>query len=52
MARPIKDTPILKGHDAERFMERMLTSDERKVSNERRAEMQSIYNTVKASFMN
>lgn len=34
MARPIADTPILSGKDAERFYERMASADQHKASND------------------
>ena len=43
MARPIEDTPILTGKDAERFIERLLTSDERKASKEEKEEVRKAY---------
>lgn len=36
MARPIKETPVLSGADAERFLERMLSVE--KMSSEQRLE--------------
>lgn len=47
MARPIKETPILKGADAERFIEHMMTSDERKETSEERAKRIAAYETIK-----
>ena len=43
MARPIEDTPVLKGKDAERFVERLLTSDERKATKEEKEEVRKAY---------
>jgi hypothetical protein len=34
MARPIKETPILTGKDAKRFLERMAQVEKRKLSKE------------------
>lgn len=47
MARPIKDTPILSGKDAERFVERMMRSEERKETPQERAERMRIYEVLK-----
>lgn len=48
MARPIEDTPILKGKDAERFYERLLTSDERKASKEELEHLKEVYEAFKS----
>ena len=47
MARPIKETPILYGEDARRFEARM--QERRRISAEERAEMDSIYRTLRAT---
>ncbi|MBD5319115.1 MAG: hypothetical protein HDS09_07665 [Bacteroides sp.] len=47
MARPIKDTPILRGKDAERFVERMLRTDERKENTEKREKRLAAYETIR-----
>ncbi len=47
MARPIKDTPILRGKDAERFVKRMMCADERKETAEKRARRVAAYETIK-----
>lgn len=43
MARPIEDTPVLKGKDAERFYERLATVEERRISPEERKRLQEVY---------
>ena len=48
MARPIEDTPILTGKDAERFIDRLLTSDERKASKEEIEHLREVYKAFKA----
>ena len=45
MARLIKETPILYGDDARRFEERMKNPP--KISDERKAEMQTAFDTIK-----
>ncbi len=52
MARPIKDTPILEGKDAERFVEHMMRSDERKESPEKRADRIAAYESAMRIFVN
>lgn len=47
MSRPIKETPILYGEDARRFMERM--QERRCISAEERARMEEIYNALIAT---
>ena len=47
MARPIKETPILYGEDARRFEARM--QERRRITAEERAEMDSIYRTLRAT---
>lgn len=49
MARPIKDTPMLKGEDARRFVELMNTP--RPESKEQRARRQASYKTVLSMFV-
>lgn len=46
MARPIKETPVLKGKDAERFLDRMSRSEERKETVAERDKRMKVYNTV------
>ena len=43
MARPIEDTPVLTGKDAERFIERLLTSDERKATKAEIERLKEVY---------
>lgn len=43
MARPIKETPILKGKDAVRFMDHMSRSNERKETCEERDKRMAVY---------
>lgn len=52
MARPIKETPILTGKDAERFIEHMLRSDERKETPEERDKRMAAYETIKKMMVN
>lgn len=51
MARPIKETPILTGKDAERFIEHMLRSDERKETPEERDKRMAVYETMMQMFV-
>lgn len=51
MARPIKDTPILKGKDAERFVEHMLRCDERKESRAKKAQRMADYESAMRIFV-
>lgn len=51
MARPIKDTPILKGKDAENFIEHMLRSDERKETPEQKADRIAAYQSAMRIFV-
>jgi hypothetical protein len=51
MARPIKDTPILSGKDAERFVEHMLRSEERKETAEEREKRLEAYKTAMQIFV-
>lgn len=51
MARPIKETPILSGKDAERFIEHMLRSDERKETPEERDKRMVVYETMMQMFV-
>jgi hypothetical protein len=46
MARPIADTPVLRGKDAVRFMERM--ENVKPISKEERAKMKADYEWVKS----
>ncbi|WP_297070611.1 hypothetical protein [uncultured Duncaniella sp.] len=52
MARPIKETPILKGKDAERFIEHILQSDDRKESLEQRNKRMAAYESAMRIFVN
>lgn len=49
MARPIKDTPVLKGEDARRFVELMETP--RPETAEQKARRKAAYRTVKRMFV-
>ncbi len=51
MARPIKETPILYGKDAERFIEHMMRSDERKETPEERDERMKVYEAMMKMFI-
>jgi hypothetical protein len=46
MARPIKETPILKGSDARRFLKEQKQDETRKVSDQRRQEIRESYNLL------
>ncbi|HEY0175772.1 MAG TPA: hypothetical protein VGC08_05300 [Pedobacter sp.] len=48
MARRIQETPILTGKDAKRFLERMRTVDQRRVSPEEYKRMREDYERMKA----
>lgn len=50
MARPIKETPILTGKDAEKFVERMSRSDERRESVAERDDRMAIYEATMRMF--
>ena len=47
MARPIKETPILYGEDARRFLARM--QEHRHISEEERARMEENYRILRAT---
>lgn len=47
MARPIKDTPILRGKDAKRFFEEIRKNEGKKVSHKEYKRAISIYEKVK-----
>lgn len=49
MARPIRETPVLSGEDARRFVELMNTP--RPESPERKARRKAAYETVKRMFV-
>lgn len=51
MARPIKETPILKGKDAERFIEHMMRSEDRKETPEEREKRMQVYETTLRMFV-
>jgi len=48
MAKPIKETPVLKGNDAKVFFERIDSSSSRKVSQADLARMRENYAKMKA----
>lgn len=50
MALPIKKTPVLKGKDARRFVERMNTAASRKISKEERAQMLAVHEEFVKNF--
>lgn len=52
MARPIKETPILTGKDAERFVERMSRSDERRESISERDNRMAVYKATMRMYSN
>jgi hypothetical protein len=47
MARPIKETPILKGKDASNFLQSMKQSEATRVSSQERANIKEAFNTIK-----
>jgi hypothetical protein len=47
MARPIKETPILKGQDAKKFFDKMNTAADRKSSPQKLAEMKENFYKMK-----
>jgi hypothetical protein len=46
MAKPIKDTPVIKGKDAQRFFAKMANSHKNKVSKAERAEIKADFNKL------
>ena len=46
MARPIKDTPTLKGKDAKRFLKQLKKADQNKVSSAELAKMRKNFNAL------
>lgn len=46
MAKPIKETPILKGSDAKKFMENMAASASNKVDDLTRAKIKASFNRL------
>lgn len=46
MAKPIKDTPTLKGKDAKRFLEKLSKSDNQKASAEKLAKMRENFSRL------
>lgn len=51
MAKPIQDTPVLKGKDAERFIERMMHCEERKETPEQKAKRIAAYEATMRMFV-
>ena len=47
---PIKDTPVLKGKDAKRFIERFLEKDPEPISKEQLAKMKKDYEEIKSLY--
>jgi len=47
MARPIKDTPVIKGKDAKRFIERKAQNDKKKASPAEIAKIKDGYSFLK-----
>ena len=47
MALPIKETPILRGKEAKKFIERMNSAHERKISKEEYEKAKEIYEKMK-----
>lgn len=48
MAKPIKETPVLKGLDAKRFMENMVVSASKRVDLSVRERIKSNFNALNA----
>jgi len=48
MARPIQETPILKGQDAEKFYQVLKMNEDKKVSTAKVAQMKQNYDKIKA----
>lgn len=48
MARPIKETPILTGHDAKSFISKMNSSSDRKISSDEVKRMKENYESMKS----
>lgn len=48
MAQPIKETPVLHGRDAERFIQQMKKADQNKVSADESRRMKANYDKIKA----
>ena len=46
MAKPIKETPILKGNDAKRFMDAMIISASKRISLSSRQKITSNFNKL------
>ena len=46
MAKPIKDTPVIKGKDAERFRQSITKTEATKISSRQMASMQANYNKL------
>jgi len=46
MARPIKETPVLEGKDAERFEKNVKENEHKKVSQEEYRKAETLYNRV------
>ena len=47
MARPIKETPLLQGNDAKRFVERKEKNDKKKASKSEMDKMNKGYSLIK-----
>lgn len=48
MAKPIKETPVLKGKDAKRFVEAMQTSSTRRITTDEKSKMLESFHKIKA----
>ena len=46
MAKPIKETPVLKGKDAERFMEEMVKNQTRKATEDEKRKISESYRRI------
>lgn len=48
MAKPIKDTPVLKGKDAENFLKQVLIAESKKIDPVRVAKMRENFRKIQA----
>lgn len=48
MAKPIKDTPTLKGRDAKRFLENVRKAEKEKISAEKLAKMRENFSALRS----
>ncbi|HVY75806.1 MAG TPA: hypothetical protein VG890_13295 [Puia sp.] len=48
MARPIKETPMLKGRDAKKFLQRIVDTQDKKISEKELAKMKENFSRLSA----